>query len=175
MKRVIQTAAAIALLACPAIAGPDATTQKLLDDPVTMLDWGMFRLETRYRDSSWVLIGGDTHNTFTNVSFKWNENRVRIFVLSLAKKSDDAFSGDAATDRCKQIIEGIRRTAGVLDGQIHAGEYSHFAMEFSHNGFQYPGEKELLLELDKKFFIKVNVDHNGCSGDLLSTRIDYER
>lgn len=60
-----------AVFASTAIAGPDATTQRLLDDRPSMLDFGIMRLELHLKNHKYI-----SHNP--SVRYDWDENTITI-------------------------------------------------------------------------------------------------
>ena len=89
----------------PANAGPDQTTDWLMDEKASIFDLGMMRLGTRLEgiEESWPV-------GFLKpiVSYKWDEDVIQIYVFSFQESK----SVKGAKDGCREAFEIVRRSAG---------------------------------------------------------------
>ena len=174
----IMLALITAVFASTAIAGPDATTERLLYDGPSMLDWGIMRLETH-------LITNQNINHNPSVEYNWDENTITI--------SGYIFSGEVRNEKearqdCKRWFGAVRVDANVdTDGSLFVGTVSEYAQYFLHSGYDRRIDEmkilDVLSDLDKKFklsFWSVVTNDDGfknkmtCTGPLVGTPIAYE-
>jgi len=121
MKTCLASIFVLFLLPESAIAGPDETTQHLMNDTASMLDFGLLRLNLK--------LEADNLGT---ASYNWEENRIQISLFSLEKGTVESAEID-----CANWIDAVRVKAGIdLDaGQSKTGS-SSFANLFTHYGFE---------------------------------------
>lgn len=131
--------ASIILTAPTAFAGPDATTNYLMNTPATLLDFGLYKLTLRVQQ-----VNGSGYATFD-----WDSNELLI-VLYKSLESEVQ-----AKEACLKSISDTRLAANVLEGKT-LDEFSSFAYMFGHAGFikgSAEAHKERMRDLDKKFQI----------------------
>ena len=164
-------------------AEPGPVRRYLMNEPISLFDLGMLKLEVRALDWSngraleeMVAQYGTSSPLFT-VRYDWDENR--IYVQGHVFEIVD----DTATQKlfCNKLIEFISKWAGVdpQTGEVFAGVqgYSQFAGEFSHMGYSNRNEPEdYLSRLDKIFVIKGFVGRKPvrCVRALLSNKVYFE-
>ncbi|UWR37662.1 hypothetical protein [Sulfitobacter sp. W074] len=138
MKR-LSLCAFLAFGSSSAFAGPDDTTNYLMNTPVNLMDLGVFRLTLLIRDK----LGSGF------AAYHWDSNEIRIFLFDLPNEEMNA---EAV---CIEAISEIRRAANVQDGTPFSG-ISGFATLFKHSGYvkgTVEKNNERLMDLDKKFKI----------------------
>ncbi|MFG6584800.1 hypothetical protein, partial [Sulfitobacter sp. 1A12779] len=136
MKR-LSLCAFLAFGSSSAFAGPDDTTNYLMNTPVNLMDLGVFRLTLLIRDK----LGSGF------AAYHWDSNEIRIFLFDLPNEEMNA---EAV---CIEAISEIRRAANVQDGTPFSG-ISGFATLFKHSGYvkgTVEKNNERLMDLDKKF------------------------
>ncbi|UWR30174.1 hypothetical protein K3758_01110 [Sulfitobacter sp. W002] len=120
-------------------AGPDATTNYLMNTPATLMDFGLYKLTSHIRS----LLGKGF------AVYDWDTNEIRILTFELLTPEDQA------KQVCEDVISDIRIAANVRDGTT-VNETSSFSDLFSHEGFVKGGKEqhtERMMDLDKKFRI----------------------
>ncbi len=133
-----------------AIAGPDEITNPFIKDTVSMLDWGVLRLQLRL-DQNDGLRG-------SRVYFDWDANQIFVSKWEILNPSTTRIN--EAKDECTKFFETVRLSAGVrpVRGGTLSTLHSSFADLFSHAGFtrNVNGEdlETLLADLDRKFLIE---------------------
>jgi hypothetical protein len=140
----------------PANAGPDQTTDWLMDEKASIFDLGMMKLGTRLEgiEESWP--AGFSKPI---VSYQWDEDVIKIFVFSLLEIK----SVKVAKDGCREAFDSVRRSAGVNKengGLLFEFNNTFFSDLFSHTGYVVGGSKEQdqrLKALDKKFNLACSV------------------
>lgn len=175
--RSILLAATLALAAGTAGAGPDKTVERFLNDPVSMLDWGMYRTEQ-------FLISRNIH--LDSVYYDWDGNRIIISDLHLIPALPDDVEG-----QCKHWVRSVRIAAMVIPdtGKILGDGHSTIGRFFRHNGFgrSIDGkfDSDVIPDLEKLIIIRrVYWIENGegayvqgfmCEGGLLSGQVSITR
>jgi hypothetical protein len=136
LARAAAIAALVCLTATSVQSGPDATTNWLISDPVSALDFGIYRLE-QHLSQGWFPIGGIVY-------FDWEANRL---VISKFGGSGTATAVEAG---CASWIQSVRNSAGLrADNGLPYGSASSFAQFFSHNGFERTNApKNLYSDID---------------------------
>lgn len=127
----------------PANAEPDSVVRFLMNDPVSMLDWGIFRLEDYLRpfNKSLVLM----------IQYHFNSNRIVI----TAEPKEINLGG---TKYCKDTIVKIRQE---LTGMGVTGAIA--------KGITYPDTLEGQKE---KYLFITNFFHNGYTNGLAAKEMD---
>lgn len=156
----------LCLMPVRAICGPDATTQFLLDDSASMLDFGLLRLD--------ILLSEKQLGT---AQFLWDGN---IFLISTILTGNETH--ELAEAACSQWVKDVR-IAALVNGATGEPLYknSTFAPYFDHNGFARNARPEnLLQEIDKKFLLKCfsffqGYEKTTISAPLLGTGYSVEK
>ena len=117
-------------------AGPDEATKWLMGDPITMMDYGIYKINIALHED-WYPIGGTSE-------FQWDDNRIVITsrVETGAQKEVE--------DSCSKWVERVRLRGGLkLDTGMPYGDSSAFALMFSHEGFEkLSAPKDLYKNID---------------------------
>jgi len=163
----------------PALAELTPTVRYLMTEPVSLLDWGIHRLDKNLEGATvegeklFVFVGYDRDANRINLSAQPRERRTR----SLA---------DAKT-MCKETIGYLRWRLGVVreTGKALGGDHSGLRDFFSHEGYRMKdepgnlaGELDAITELSALFF-GVRPDNQRqklvkCRGRLMSSEVLFE-
>mgnify|MGYP000659739057 CR=1 FL=1 len=182
MKRIIQTAAAIAMFACPAVAGPDDTTKALMAERVSMLDWGIYRITQHLTDTLNDTLGDNIqrHNGYAYYDFDRDVIIIYGYAV-LAQQVENTLDDIEEYSRtiCKTIVGEIRSSAGIepSTGKHVMGDdmTSLYAGYFTHYGYSNEQTRKVDLNvLDKKIEIQFLVHGNKCGGALMSNKVSFE-
>lgn len=131
----------------PVTAGPDETIKALMNEPATMLDLGILKLQLHLNQVE--------SNPFRkwNVIYNWDDNTIDLNTYSHSKADVKD-----AKDTCSEIVTGLRSEAGYkADGSVILG-ISSFAYFFDHMGWQVGSNEEVRErqeDLEKKFRIRI--------------------
>jgi hypothetical protein len=167
MKMLALIASIAVLPLSPVQAGPDSTTNFLMDTSASLMDLGITRLEASLRNSE----------IDASVSFIWDKNEISISGFM----SEGGVDLDAAKGTCDVWFKKIRSRAGIdnTTGKVNSFfETSIFSDYFGHSGYKLKNEAEdWKTDLDKKFsLIFIHAFEDGgnfkwlrCSAPLLST------
>ncbi|MGE3424986.1 MAG: hypothetical protein AB7N24_23305 [Dehalococcoidia bacterium] len=157
-------------------AGPDSTTNYLMSDSFTLLDWGIYRMQMTLDASKLFEI--ENTGVSRSVSYDWDRNRIVVEVLSLTEsKEDEQFDAKAL---CNRLINAARVSLGVhpeTGKPLLGGDHSFASGYFSHQGFKLKKQPEdLRAQIDKlielRAIVYLNLKANReCNGPLLGTEI----
>lgn len=129
-----------------ASAEPTPTVRYLMNEPVSLWDWGMRELGEYFNNLTveGVKIGVDS-------VYHWQPNRIRI----MARAGDPALTFKNAAEArtmCKKTLSGLRARLGIdpATGQPFSQTYgSYLSSAFSRRGYRKGNEpKKLSDELD---------------------------
>ena len=151
-----------------ALAEPTPGIQYLMEEPVSMLEWGLHRLSSHLQAS----LGANSGTAETR--YWWATNRIQIRLTLI----DTPPSVEEARNVCAKTIDWVRGTLAVVDGQPQLSGVSAVPSFFSHHGFRGRNEPQALgPELDARTEIHVDFHFKEphqvrCRGELLGT--NYE-
>ena len=173
MKNLLKIAVLGIALPTSSMSAPDATTQALLENAPSMLDWGILRLEAsldRERRFGRILSGA-------YVDYDYATDRITI--SGSAGAPNVRLGSEAIADaKCKKFFSDVRLSALVGDNGMAFLGNSYFSNFFilENNQPDHVSSLEIFLtDLDQKFRIEFTglFDDDGemrdlvCSGPLL--------
>lgn len=157
------------LFCVPASAEPTSKIRYLMNDSLTVWDWGMYRL-------SQAVAGLNEPETTvrltTTVNYNWDSNRIIIFSFPLGYQAKNVGAGK---DFCESAINMIRASLGINgdNGEPYFGENSILVHYFSHTGYEktdrpeeLADELDSIIELSATIGIKGSQESIKCQGDL---------
>ena len=155
-------------ISSPALAEPSPTTAYLMEESVSLLTWGMFKVEQYILKSKML---GDNGVV---VEYDWDQNSINIKVYFLQGQD---------RKECDNFIKGIKEIAGINtknNGSIPLYETSFFADYFVNNGYQRKNRpKNSGKEIDNIMKIVVQGKDNGgiyvCESKMLQPQIFYSK
>ena len=166
MPSVIITSVIVGLTSIRlAIADPSPVIRKLMHDPVSMLDLGLYRM-SQYLQASFEAAGqaGDSPSAF----YDWGANRI-IVAASLI----GGVPRIDAQKTCDERINEVRRDFYVVNGDVPTDLVAWEGF-FEHHGFatkDSPNEKALIEELPKLVHLRIWIFGTGwrarCEAPLL--------
>jgi hypothetical protein len=183
MKWIALTA--LILVAAPVGADPSPVIRQLMNEPVSMLDWGLLRLETYLQDYVRAArqigpIAGSRPVALVQTSYDFDKNEIHI---EFAFDSSDVYA-TSTQDACKQALTAIRHTLVMKrDDGTYLAYFYHF---FLHNGFTTSevstkvvpiAELLKLVRIDVSLFGRPPKDAHRqfeCTGSLLGTSVQYQ-
>jgi hypothetical protein len=160
-------------------AEPTSNMHYLMNDSVSMLDWGLFQVN--HDLEGYIDIKNEIKDAIgfiTNVSYDWEENRIIIRLML-----EGASSKEQAKEWCKILVNKTRRIFDINPdtGKPSMEKTSTLYTCFTHTEFKRKLEPEgLSKELDNITVIKVQAlikDFKGvatCQAPLLGTSIMFE-
>ena len=164
MKRVAVVFWFLVVIQVEVMAEPTPAVQYLMNEPVSMLDWGLYRMEEKikkYFDFPDFPKGGNPW--VFEFNYNWDSNRIMISV-GIVRELDSP-----AKDQCRNVISAIRGYAlgnfweGVKGDPQKNGSF--LAKCFSHSGYTKTDIPEgLLKEIDQIIEIQVAVLDKSIGG-----------
>lgn len=125
MKIIPTTLAALLIGTAAAQAGPDEVAKWLIQDPASMIDLGVLRIDLALSNGSGAPGGRATYD--------WDKNR-----FTITGSAGQVESADKAEKACEEWVNSVR-VAAFIDtstGNPYLGKASLFAELFSHSGFE---------------------------------------
>ena len=166
--RLIACSAIFFALISSAHAEPDPIVRWLMNKPVSLFSFGLFRTETflneRLRDQNLIL----------GVSYKWERNRIEIVALDLTPRAEPQ-------DRCQILIDEIRKNLGINPGT--GQPYSEntlidgFLLPIGYSHTDGPNTEETHIAAITSLVVSTIHERDRkritCHGDLLSNEAYY--
>ena len=170
---------ALALLVCTCLAdlaqaGPDEVTNRLMEEKVSLLDWGVFRVQ--------LLLEKTNDLSSASVFFDWDMNQIKIMDADFTMM--DQGLSDVTVAECEKWFVAVRRAGYVNEktGKPYFGDSSLFAELFSHEGWTATingkATEDVVKQIDQKivleYSIALSAENVGdverliCTGPLLS-------
>jgi hypothetical protein len=156
-------------------AEPDVVTKYLMDEPVSMMDFGIFRLDQRVRE-----VMASDHNAIGAARYEWDKNKIILTGFSSDKGIKTI---QDAQNKCKEMVNSLRFVLGVNadTGKSIFGTSSMIDQYFSHKGYKTAAEpkgfSENLVKLVDIQGIATTQDGEKleCHGPLMGTVIYFSR
>jgi hypothetical protein len=162
---------------------PDSSVKYLMNEPVTMFDWGLYRLSAF---AKLIAIGqsrrGEGKVIVTNVGYNWSKNRINITIA--VYPNADSLKKHNLRDLCTTVVKKYKTALGYKD----TGRYKKmFGIQrfFKHEGFKKNNEpKGLTEDLDNITYINVKIhaisseskkyeEKTECVSNLSEDNIDF--
>ena len=181
-----KSAAAVAVVLCLANANairadPGPVVNWLMDEPASLFDVGMSRLEREIERK--FEIRDRQREVTSSVHYNWDRNRIYIWanIFWLQKPKEDQMT--KFKDDCKSMIGDLRQVGGI---NRKTGGYnvtpSVYSWSFQHFGYQTTSAPEdFQTRLDKIITLGVLVaamdftePRVQCRGPLVSNKVYFE-
>jgi hypothetical protein len=174
MKKIINSVLLLMLLVPNAYADPNTTAQFLMDDPVSLLDFGVYKLENEIKvhRKALVIKRQPPHTVF--VDYNWEENKIEIKLAY----------GDVGNPPIAEIKREIITILGTLKKILgvspagkayHKDGFSSVPEYFSHKGYISKNkpknvEKEIdqLVEFKVVYYVQNYSRYFECKNSLIS-------
>ncbi|MEP3114139.1 hypothetical protein [Nisaea sp.] len=149
----------------PACSEPDANAEYVLNEPLTLMDFGLYKAETildrsldSYRHRTGMLI-------LTYANYDPESNRIHFSISLPGQKFSES--------QCEELIQEVRKGGALTNGKLLDGlTHSLYAHGFKHKGLSAPGASDRYLAgLDQITKIRV-IGETKCSGPLVGSRFD---
>ena len=125
---MIRLLVVVVLCASATLAEPSRVVRYLMNDPVTMWDWGELKLEDALEDAFDIENPNDImghllaeHEMYVRVSvdYNWKGNRLRLLVImGSAPWVESELPEESARFMCKEVVLRVRQKLGIeRDGQ----------------------------------------------------------
>lgn len=154
-----------------ALAAPDQTTRYLINQEISLLTWGMYRIDQALNERF------ASRNLSSRTTYNYGRDTITI---GLSNGFSD--SELVPTKRnCKEIVNETRRASGINPetGQPSNGSNSFFITYFGQTGYSAKSRPNHIGDgLDRKIRIDVslgptdsNMETINCQGALLSRQV----
>lgn len=181
IKTTLQAAALTCLLASTAQAEPSRVPTWLMNEPMSLFDWGMYKTDQHMRERlKAVDITFSAKYFHASAQYDWKENRIKLNAM---------FTGDASAVTDAACIEHIKKAkAAFLNYAWEAKEQIQeapgvMATLFSHEGsYQSKGQPkdvgEQLANIAVMEVVMMSTSSSGftpqskCSSSLTSTSVN---
>lgn len=140
--------AALAFESVPATADPDDNAKWLINDPLTMMDFGLYRMS--------LALSSEPNPTGGGVSYGWNDNKIII------SESVPAGTLESIEANCSIWVAEVRALAGISGetGLPYFGGISRFSSMFAHIGFD---RTQAPADLHKAIDRMIEIECGGMS------------
>lgn len=166
MKRLICTTILLSIFATPVRAEPGPIVNWLMDEPSSLFDMGMWRLDRQALISMKTVGVGLVGNRGFSTEYDWDSNRIRLNYFAINHPFNKT--------ECKKTIMQARRVVGLVTDGVAALGHSYVANLFSHLGYSSnSAPKDYFQKLDNIIEITVTLDGGSCEGPLVSTDVLY--
>jgi hypothetical protein len=166
--------------------GPPEETSKtvryLMSEPVSLFEWGMYRLESAAKALNWGGIDSVNKHLAT-VDYEWSKNQLKIELVVYPRSS--SLQKNTAKQICASIVKQTKSEFGVEPGFEALRAWFGIGTFFSHKYFDKSDTpKSLGGDLEAITNLKVKVmtsksdqapfkEASSCSSDFLSREIKY--
>ena len=167
----------------PVLADPTPSISYLMNEPASLFDLGMFKLNWHLKNTS-ILFGTkfDSKSVTVDAIYTFDQNQITIGFSAGEVMSNI----DAGKEYCQEIIGGIKKTLFVNPHTgipFDIGGMNTYKLIFSHEGFYEKKDqpKNLYSDLAKitKIFGRVIIEKKEsfffCISSLLSKEITYSQ
>lgn len=132
---------------------PSPTVRYLMDEPVTMFDWGLYRLRRIIDQFQFENL--NLHNIHSYITYDWDQNRLRIVFYVQTKETVDKASSKKI---CKNITAKISSTFGGEIRDKGLRRNISIATLFEHRAFENRDKPDNFMEeIEKITKIEVSV------------------
>lgn len=157
------------MLTSPSGAEPTPTVSRLMESPVSMLDWGLYRLRDSVKEG---LSHGPTASSdlIVHTSYEWDSNRIVLHV----ENHDHPLGYDKdAKWWCTQLVKQTKSCLGIdwETGRPYSGDNSVAQEFFTHSGYEVGGDSgDLGHQLDAIIEVVVSVRKSDAGRQYLRCR-----
>lgn len=146
---------------------PSKTFSYLMNDPVTMLDFGMHKIEKELTDMHPINPTDLVHSILNNgkivdVNYSWETNKLNLKYIFYLKK--EALKKKAAVDYCKLATNEIRGYFGAnYEGEFarELREIGSISKYFRHSGFSSKNTPDNFMdEIENSTIISISIRSN---------------
>ena len=153
MKKTVLFLVLFGALCIQVYGEPTPTVSWLMNEPVSMWDWGLMRLENSLRAER------SLSNFSVRVDYQWDANIIRILVNDTLEPEND-WGREKIVDYGKQVANSIRESLYVntQTGKPYGSGESFLEINFFHMGFERHSRPDNMgKELDAITEIRVHI------------------
>lgn len=165
---------------------PSKTIKYLMNEPLTMFEWGMYRLEIDINEYLGSLIEQNVDSDkskketlesimgfsdfYTKASYNWNKNRITIRIVLINK--DENLSIPSRKELCKKYSDSIKKHFYSTDDKELRKEYG-ISKFFNHTHF-IKNNKPDEFQDEIENIVQIRIDIQYTKNIFLLKESDYE-
>ena len=169
--KFLYTATALILLShsTAASAEPSEHVKTLMNRPLSLLDWGIYKLKEHLNEHpDWA---NNRSPLMTYVTYDWEKDSIQAGFLF----TEGASSYEEAVQICDAKYKVIDRSFLVSKGQDLSPGYCYVCSEFSHNGWTSPEVEKAQEKIKNKVSVNVQLNGYSCSRELYGTKVSVSQ
>ena len=157
MLRAFLAALFLAGMAGSATAEPGPIGRWLMNEPLTLWDWGMFKASKEAEQAAEFIGERGEYRAFAWAHYNWNHNEIEIGMGSLS------YPGEASHENCNEVRRDfIRYFADFYslenEDTARSSLHNNIASWFSHEGWERKvRDEELGKKMSRIIFAKVSL------------------
>ena len=148
------------LVAPQLIAEPSTAVRTLMDSPLSMFDWGMFKLEKKL----------ERLEPHRDVSYDYKDNKIIISSLSYIPGTPSKTMEETKTD-CEKLFSEYDDILWIENGADLSKGNCMFCSYFSQNGWSYDSQKKAREDIKDRLYYRYNDFSNSCERKAYGTSI----
>lgn len=113
-KQVLAAAMISCLAASQSHAEPGPTTNRLMNEPISLWDWGMFRIEQMRESATKVIKGVHKLDFIADSSYSWDNNEITISFFHVNFNDSDTPPIEAKEEKCREIRHTALQTLAPM-------------------------------------------------------------
>ena len=156
MKHILLTISLI-FGATAASAEPSSGIEALMDRPMSMLDWGIYRVQ-----KSMQSVESETY-----VSYNWKSNE--ILINNYSRIYSEVSSMEEAKQSCDKRFALWDKELFIADGEDKYDGLCSICSSFGHNGFSFKGFDEAIKDLKERIYYGAQEGKYFCKRKLYGT------
>jgi hypothetical protein len=181
--RAMRTAVFVACILCASTvqADPSPSVRYLMDEPISLFEWGIFRLQARAEHFVWDHL--DVKSQSARVEYDWAKNQLQIEMTVYPHAQ--SLQRTTVRETCGSLIRQMKVLLGVTPGLEEFRQIYGIGTFFRHQQFEKSNEPKT-LDADLEAITTLEVDLMvsksdqppfekaiSCSSDLLKSETRY--
>ncbi len=154
--------------ATQASAEPSSDIRLLMERPITLLEWGMYKMRLDIDEF------GNPNDDIIDVSYDWDQNRIYIRKWIIKDRYSISFM-EQAKSICKLEFIFFDNRMQIRDGKNVIPEYCSACDYFKHRGFSLKPVTEAAEKLQERFYYSLSVDGYICERKVYGTSISVSK
>lgn len=162
-------------------ADPSPSVRYLMDEPISLFEWGIFRLQARAERFAWDHL--DVKSQYARIEYDWTKNQLQVEMTVYPRSQ--SLQRTTAREVCGSLIHQMKMHLGVAPGTEELREINGIGTFFRHQQFEKAGVPKTLdanLEAITTLEVDLMVSKSdqppfekaiSCSSDLLKPETRY--
>ena len=165
VTKMVAVAGVLVALAMPVRAEPGPIGNWLMNEPVTLWDWGMMRMEQAANNAA-SFAASDDGNGGIWVTYDWDNNEIEIglAVFNVSHTLTHELCNETRRAFIADIVGATPDLIERQEGAVRLGLHLLIGQWFSHHGFQRGSpDEELAEKLARIIFVSAKLIGDGSS------------